>query len=113
MIATGHRSGAPTVGVTLRIDAAPHARAYRLLLAGETALGRAFGLPVPAQEAPRSRADRAAEVRALMATRDVRSNYSWASVGSFPVQGSTCEATIDLPAGLDGVVFVRAVAVSR
>ncbi|MBO1752089.1 hypothetical protein J4G33_09765 [Actinotalea sp. BY-33] len=109
LIPTTRRSGAPTVSVTLAIEAAPHARAYRVLMAGESALRRAFGMPA---DTAGSRAERARAVRAQMGARDRRSHYSWASTASFPVKGSTCYATLELPAGIDGVVFVRAVAVT-
>jgi hypothetical protein len=47
-----------------------------------------------------------------MAVRDRRSFYSWASANTYAVQDGTARATIELPAGTDGVVFARAVAVT-
>ncbi len=110
LIASTRRGNSPTVTVTLAIAAAPNARAYRVLIAGETALRSAFGLP--AADAAEPRAERAATVRLAMPAHDSRGLYSWASTASYPVQGSTAYATIELPAGIDGVVFARAVAVT-
>jgi hypothetical protein len=110
LIATTRRGNSPTVTVTLAITAAPNARAYRILIAGETTLRRAFGLPAPDPAEPR--AERAATVRHAMPGRDQRSLYSWASTKAYTVHDGAAQATIDLPAGTDGVVFARAVAVT-
>lgn len=110
LIATTRRGNSPAVTVTLAITAAPNARAYRVLIAGETTLRRAFGLPAPDPAEPR--AERAATVRRAMAGRDRRSLYSWASANTYTVQDGAARATIDLPAGTDSVLFARAVAVT-
>lgn len=110
LIASTRRGNSPTVTVTLAIAAAENARAYRVLIAGETTLRSAFGLPTV--DAAEPRAERAAAVRRAMPAHDNRSLYSWASTSTYPVQGDTAYATIELPAGIDGVVFARAVAVT-
>ncbi|MFE5835312.1 hypothetical protein [Arthrobacter sp. NPDC056493] len=110
LIASTRRGNSPSVTVTLAITAAPNARAYRILIAGETTLRRAFGLPAPDPAEPR--AERAATVRRAMAGRDRRSLYSWASTKAYPVVDGAALATIELPSGTDGVVFARAVAVT-
>lgn len=110
LIATTRRGNSPSVTVTLAITAAPNARAYRILIAGETTLRKAFGLPAPDPAEPR--AERAATVRRAMAGQDRRSLYSWASTQSYPVQNNAAQATIELPSGTEGVVFARAVAVT-
>lgn len=110
LIAATRRGNSPAVTVALAITAAPNARAYRVLVASETTLRSAFGLPAPAPAEPR--AERAATVRRAMAVRDQRRFYSWASTNTFPVQDGAALATFELPAGTDGVVFARAVAVT-
>jgi len=110
LIAATRRTHSPTVTVTLAITAAPHARAYRVLVAGETVLRAKLGLPAPDAGVPR--AERAAQVQRAMPGRDRRASYSWASTEAFAVKNGTAYATIELPAGTDGVVFARAVAVT-
>lgn len=110
LTATTRRGNSPFVTLTLAITAATNARAYRVLIAGESTLRRAFGLPAPDPAEPR--AERAATVRRAMAGQDRRNLYSWASTQSCPVVDGTAQATIELPAGTDGVVFARAVAVT-
>lgn len=110
LIATTRRGNDPSVTVTLSITAAPNARAYRILIASETTLRSAFGLPAPEPSEPR--AERAATVRQAMAGRDQRRFYSWASTETHTVLNGVAKATIELPAGTDGVVFARAVAVA-
>ncbi|MET3932839.1 hypothetical protein [Arthrobacter sp. OAP107] len=110
LIATARRGNDPSVTVTLSITAAPNARAYRILLAGETTLRRAFGLSAPDPSQPR--AERAAAILRAMPDHDQRRFYSWASVNTHTVLNGAAKATIELPAGTDGVVFARAVAVT-
>jgi hypothetical protein len=47
-----------------------------------------------------------------MPAHDRRGLYSWASAATYPVKDGTAHATIELPAGTDGLVFARAVAVT-
>ena len=47
LTATTRRGNSPFVTLTLSITAAPNARAYRVLIASETTLRSAFGLPAP------------------------------------------------------------------
>lgn len=110
LIASTRRGNSPSVTVTLSITAAPNARAYRVLIAAETTLRSAFGLPAPDPAEPR--AERAATVRRAMAGRDQRRLYSWASSTTHPVSNGTAQATIELPAGTEGVIYARAVAVT-